>query len=119
MCWDSRKIRLKVEELRKKRQRKNPKRCSKVKQTGQVQVCVKNIVGGVKGESRDTAVGIVTRLKPGRPSSHGSVPGKEKCVVAFTNPLYRPLDLSIFPLLRIWNFSLGLKRLEREDDHLP
>lgn len=90
-----------------------------MKQTGQVQVCVKNIVGGIKAESRDSVVGIVTRLKAGRPNSRGSVPGKEKCVVAFTNPLYRLLDLSIFPLLRTWNFSTGLKGLEREDDHLP
>jgi len=67
-----------------------------VKQTGQVQICVKNIVGGIKVESRDSVDGIVTRLKAGRPSSRGSVPGKEKCVVVFTNLLYRPLDLSIF-----------------------
>jgi len=90
-----------------------------VKQTGQVQVCVKNIVRGIKAESQDTVAAIVTRLKAGRPISRGSVPLKEKFVVAFTNPLYRPLELSIFPLLRTWNFSPGLKRLEREDDHLP
>ena len=80
---------------------------------------MKNIVGGIKVESRDSVDGIVTRLKAGRPSSRGSVPGKEKCVVVFTNLLYRPLDLSIFPLLRTWNFSPGLKRLEREVDHFP
>ena len=61
-----------------------------MKQTGQVQVCVKNIVGGIKAESRDSAFDRVTRLRAGRPSIRGSVPGKEKRVVAFANPLYRP-----------------------------
>ena len=78
-----------------------------MKQTGQVQVCVKNIVGGIKADSRDSVAGIVTRLKTGRPSSRDSVPSKEKCVVAFANPLYRHLGLSIFTLLRTWNFSPG------------
>ena len=87
--------------------KKESKRCSNMKQTGQVQVCVKNIVGGIKAESRDSVVGIVTRLRAGRPSSHGSVPGKEKRVVAFANPLYRTLSLSIFPLLRTWEFLQG------------
>jgi hypothetical protein len=53
----------------------------------------------------------VTRRKAGRPSSRGSVPGKEKRVFVFTNPLYKPL-------LRTWNFSPGLKRMEREADRL-